>query len=165
MKSPIDIYILLPIILKTILGIFLPISGLRTLLIDLGVGLGSLSVANFLYQLDKTCKTSSVVGRLLKSISNAGSQYFGGVLFSVLVVLLPFFKIPVMIMSNIPGASYVLESFVWGLGVILTSVILNLFDSASKSKEAVCNGTIGTTRIIVSLIVFLFAAIFQFFTM
>jgi hypothetical protein len=167
MKSPIDMYIFLPIIIKTGLGIFLPISGLKTLLIDVGAGVGGLAVANFIHHLNNDCekKLISTPGRLLKSSTDAFVQHFGGMLFTLLVVILPFFKMPVMFFANIPGAKLVLEAIIWGIGVILTTIILNLVDSASKSKKELCAGTISITRIMISLIVLGLAIVYQFFTL
>ena len=160
-------YILLPIIIKTGLGIFLPVSGLKTLLIDVGAGVGSLAIVNYISQLNNKCdkKLISTPGRLLKSSSDAFVQHFGGMLFTLLVVILPFFKIPVMILSNIPGANLVLEAVIWGVGVILTTIILNLVDAASKSKKEICAGTTSIIRIMISLIVFGLAIVYQFFTL
>jgi hypothetical protein len=160
-------YIFLPIIIKTGLGIFLPVSGLNTLLIDVGAGIGGLAIANFIGHLNKKCdkKLISTPGRLVKSTSDAFVQHFGGMLFTLLVVILPFFKMPVMVLSNIPGAKLVLEAFIWGIGAILTTIILNLVDSASKSKKEICAGTTSIIRIIISVIVLGLAIVYQFFTL
>jgi hypothetical protein len=167
MRSPINIYILIPILAKTTLGIFLPVTGIQTMLIDIGVGVGSLTAANFLHQLGDDCSKNPVStgGRILKSSTNAFAQYFGAMLFSVLVVLIPVFKMPILALSKIPGSQYVLENFVWSLGVIASTVLLNIFDSAATSQADICAGKIGATRMIVSLIVFLLAGLFQYFTL
>jgi hypothetical protein len=166
MRSPIDIYIFIPIIIKTGLGIFLPVSGLRTMLIDIGAGVGGLTLANFLHHLNDDCskEKTSTGGRLLKSSSNAFAQHFGGILFTLLVVIIPFFKMPVMALANVPGSKLVLESVIWGIGVILTTIILNSVDSAGKSQKDICAGAISASRIMISLIVFGLACVFQFYT-
>jgi hypothetical protein len=166
MRSPIDIYILLPIIIKTIFGIFVPITGIKTMLVDVGVGFGTLTAANFLHHLGDNCTNlkTSVGGRILKSSSDAFAQYFGGMLFSLLVVVIPIFKIPVSVIAKIPGSKYVLENLIWSIGVVATTVILNSVDSASKSQQEICDGTTGVTRMIVSLVVFLLAGVYQYFT-
>ncbi len=167
MRSPIDIYIFIPILIKTAVGIFLPISGLKTMLIDIGAGVGGLTLANFIHHLNEDCgkEKTSTPGRFLKSSFDALVQHFGGMLFTVLVVLIPFLKMPVMILSSIPGSKLVLEAFVWGVGVLITTLLLNSVDSASKSKKEICSGTINFSRIIISIIVFGLACVYQFFTL
>lgn len=167
MRSPVDIYIFIPIIIKTGLGIFLPVSDLRTMLIDISAGVGGLAAANFLHQLNDDCvnENTSMVGRLMKSSSNAFAQHFGGMLFTLLVVIIPIFKMPVMAIANIPGSKLVLESVIWGIGVILTTILLNSVDSASQSKKDICSGATSITRIMISLIVFGLACVYQFYTL
>ncbi len=167
MRTPIDIYIFIAIMIKAALGIFFPISGLKTMLIDVGTGVGALAFANFMHHLNDDCKneSTSTPGRMLKSTTDAFAQHFGGMLFTLLVVILPFFRMPLMAVSNIPGATLILEAAVWGIGVIFTTIILNLADSASKSKKEICSGTTSVSRIMISFIVLGLAIVYQFFTL
>jgi hypothetical protein len=167
MRSPIDMYILIAMCVKIGFGVFFPVTGLKTLLIDIGVGIGSLTTANFIYQLRDDCagKKTSMGGRIIKSTSNALAQHFAGMLFTLLVVVIPIFKIPVSALASIPGSKKVLENFIWSIGVMITTFILNSVDKVAKSKEEVCKGSIGFGRIFISLIVFLLAGVYQYFTL
>ncbi len=166
MRNPLDIYIFIAIAIKIAVGAFLPISGLRTMLINVGSGMGSLFLANLLRQFGDDCTKvpTSFFGRFIKSIFDSGPLYFGGSLFTFLVALIPIFKIPVKIISLIPGSSFVLENLVWGLGVMLSALIIRFADNAKSDKD-ICTGSISFVRIIVSLIVFGMAMVYEYFLM
>ncbi len=167
MRSPIDIYIFIPILLKTVLGIILPVINLKTMLIDVGVGFSGLVIANILHHLNDDCSKnpSSFGGRVLKSSTDAFAQYFGGMLFSLLVVVVPFLRMPVIALSKLPGSSYVLENAIWGVGVLITTILINSTDSASMSQADICKGSTSFSRMVISLVVFVMACYYQFKTM
>jgi hypothetical protein len=167
MRSPIDMYILIAMCIKIGFGIFFPIDGIKKFLMTVGVGIGSLTTANFFYQLGDNCagKKTSNTGRLVKSTTNALAQYFGGMLFTLLVVVIPIFRIPASALSKIPGSQKVSENIIWSIGVIITTFIINSADNVAKSKEEICDGTIGFGRIVISLIVFLLAGVYQYLTL
>ncbi len=166
MRNPLDIYIFIAIAIKIAVGAFLPISGLRTMLINVGSGMGSLFLANLLRQFGDDCTKvpTSFFGRFIKSIFDSGPLYFGGSLFTFLVALIPIFKVPVKVLSMLPGSSLILENLIWVIGVMITALIIWLGDSA-KSKKNICVGDIGFGRIIVSLIVFGMAMVYEYILM
>ena len=170
MRNPIDIYILIPIILKTILSIIVPSFGIQTFLIQNGVPLLSIILVSMYRQMRNTkCAEkkleTSFLGRLLKSSSNAFILYSIGIITTIIVRFVPFIMAGLRVLSKIiPFGADIVSNAVWGLGLLIAYALINFGDDIISSHADLCKGNISSIRGIVSLIVFLMAVIFQFKT-
>jgi hypothetical protein len=169
MRNPIDIYILIPIILKTILSIVVPSFGIQTFLIQNGIPLLSIILVSMYRQMRNTeCEEkkleTSLFSRLFKSGSNAFILYTIGIITTIIVRFVPFIMVALRVVSKIPFGADIVSSAVWGLGVIIAYALINFGDDTISSAADLCKGKISSIRGIISLIVFVIGIIYQFIT-
>lgn len=169
MRNPIDIYILIPIILKTILSIFVPSIGIQTFLIQNGIPLLSIILVAMYRQMrntecDEKKLETSFFGRLFKSGSNSLIMYSIGIVATFAIRFVPFIMPVLKIASSIPFGSEIVSNIVWGLGLIISYVLLNLSDDTIQSAADLCKGTFSSIRGIISLIVFAISILYQYIT-
>ncbi len=169
MRNPIDIYIFIPIILKTLLSIFVPSAGIQTFLIQNGIPLVSLILVAMYRQMrnsecDEKKLETSFFGRLFKSGSTSLVLFAMGVVATFVIRFIPGALVVLKTVSTIPFGAEIVSNLVWGLGVIISYALINLSDDTLLSAADVCKGKFSSIRGIISLVVFAIAIMYQYFT-
>lgn len=169
MINPIDIYILIPIILKTLLSIFVPSVGIQTFLIQNGIPLLSLILVAMYRQMrntecDEKKLETSFFGRLFKSGSTSFILFAVGVVATFVIRFVPGAIVVLKTVSTIPFGAEIVSNLVWGLGVIISYALINLSDDTLLSSAELCKGSFSSIRGIISLIVFGIAIMYQYIT-
>lgn len=166
-ETPIDIYIVIPIIFRFILTLMVAhASDIGGILTQSMLVLGALFVANYIHVAgSKECENIPVeLGtKVVKAGADSLLQYAGGVLSSGLVLLLPF--IGEMLESaklfQIPYIAQIIDALVWGFGLMTGYLLVNMYDANYKTSTETCEGKTSMLRMIVSVIAFVVALLYQ----
>ena len=169
--TPLDIYLLIPIIFRFILIILLTnipsIRGINRFILQTVLLLGALLLANILHVAsEKRCKDKhkfNLFGSLLKESSDSMLQYAAGVLGTFLVLFIPYIGTIIKTINSlpIPYISQIIESVIWGLGIATGYLLINMYDGNFLSAEEACTGKIGHVRILISIVAFAASIVYQ----
>jgi hypothetical protein len=166
--SPIDIYILIPIIFRFILILFMAqITNGMELFKQVGLIMIALFATNMIrsYTTRNCDKVGghNIFGNIMKSSIDSMAEYSIGVLSTFLILFVPFIK-PIFETINllkIPYMHQIIDSTIWGLGVGSGYLLVNMFDSNYDSAVDYCQGKTGTIRTIISVVAFAFSLFYQ----
>ncbi len=169
MRIPIDVYILIPVFVKLVTTIF-PTQPIYLFLLQNAILFTSLLITNFIHQSVNSdiCKEKNLsvnyFKRFIKSGSDALLLHSFGILSSFILILIPPIRSIIMAGAQLPFGSNVIEALLYSVGMIIAYVVINSGDSAAYSDKELCEPSLSGNRIVVSIIVFLVAFTYQFFT-
>jgi hypothetical protein len=166
-----DIYILIPIIFRFILiFVMAQIGSPGGLLLQVALIFGAILLANIIHVLtEERCK--SVKGgfghKLIKEMSDSMVEYAVGILLLFSSSFIPYFgqlleglrEVPIPAVGNL---SAIIDSSIWSVGLVCGYMIMNMIDVNYLSANNACTGKIGLIRILVSIIAFASAIVYQF---
>lgn len=172
----IDFYILIPIIIRFIIILLLfkiinP-SNILGLLITIILVFGGVTLANYMHLTSQEkCKdvSSTFINKLIKSASDASYEYATGVGVLFLTTFIPVVgeiidfirEIPLPFIGNL---SQLIDTSIWGIGLICGYLILNMVDVNYFDTSTVCGANINKLRIIIGAIAFVMSVGFQLLT-
>ncbi len=168
-----DIYIIIPIILRFILIFvmaYISTSVAGSLLVQIGILLAGVLCANLLHIFtEKRCKDikEGFGGKLIKGMSDSMIQYGVGVLMILASTFIPIVgeileglrDIQLPILGDI---SAMIDGALWSFGLITGYLIMNMIDVNYVNTQDACTGKISMIRIIISVIAFAAAVVYQF---
>ena len=166
-SNPLDIYIIIPFIIRLILIFFaLELGSSRGKLLQNLILLGSIMFANTLHiytqEYCKTIPNKIFTGKLGKIAVDSMLQYGLSVL--ILLMLYHFPLIGRLFKDGEGVLSNIVQSFAFGLSVAFAYLIVNMGDVNYAEKTDVCNGTIGTWRGSISIIIFAIGMFIQLYS-
>ncbi len=166
-----DIYILIPIIFRFILiFVMAQIGSPGGLLLQVGLVFAAILLANIIHTLtSERCKSESggFGNKLVKSMADSMLEYGAGVLVLFSTTFIPIIgevleglrDVPLPVVGNI---SSVIDTTLWSIGLVCGYMIMNMIDVNYYTTKELCTGKIGAIRIIVSIIAFAAAIVYQF---
>ena len=174
-QQVIDIYILIPIIFRFILIFIMAhisqnMSTFGGLMLQVGLLFASVLVANILHIFtEKQCKDieGGFGNKLIKATSDSMIEYGAGVLVILSSTFIPIVgeilegmrDIPLPIIGDI---SSIIDGALWSVGLGIGYLIMNMIDTNYSTAEETCAGRPGLIRIIISVIAFAAAIVYQF---
>jgi hypothetical protein len=167
MRTPIDVYILIPIFVKLIITIF-PTRPIGLFLLQNGILLGSLLITNFIHHSMNSdiCKEKNLSVNYFKRFIKSGSDAFllhaFGVLATVIVTFIPPLIRLMSMGAKIPFGSNIMETLIYSIGMILAYVIINISDSTAYTDAELCSSNISYSRFGVSFLIVGFVYLYQF---
>ena len=92
-------------------------------------------------------------------------MYGSAVLGTLMIRFIPFVGLFFTLINNlpIPNIDIILESFVWGLGLMMGYLIINMYDVNYISQEEYCSGKFQSMRLIIGMIAFAMAFGYEYF--
>jgi hypothetical protein len=159
--SPIDIYIIIPIILKLLIG-FLPIAksdyyGMYIMLL-----FGGLLIANTLHILKNNyCQKNGVnfFGVFGRATGDSFLQYSVGFMLTALLKfilgVIPFVKIAMGIINSIYLMKIAFMFILWALGYAAAYMALHMYDYNYENADDLCKKSPHFGKIIISVVLFL----------
>lgn len=170
-ESVLDIYVLIPIIFRFILiFVMAQIGSPGGLLLQVALIFAAILLTNVIHALtSERCKAVSggFGKKLVKSMADSMVEYGAGVLLLFSTSFIPIIgglleglrDIPLPVVGNI---SSVIDGALWSIGLVCGYMIMNMIDVNYYSANDSCAGNIGTIRMIVSIIAFAAAIVYQF---
>lgn len=167
-SNPLDIYILIPIIVRFLLIILLSkVVILNNNIIQIIVLLFALIIANLLHiTTDNNCKDKlNIINNTAKATTDSMLQYASGILGTYLVLFIPYVGAFIKNMRFLPISPYISKSInagIWSLGILMGYMLVNMFDGNFSNINDICGGKINMIRVIVSIIAFAVSLFYQF---
>ncbi len=168
-ESPLDIYGLIPIIFRMIFILFvLDYTDTTNLFIISSAVLLSILFTNLIHGLtavDCSEHDVNVFTRIAKSSSDSLIMYGAAVFGTLIIRFIPFVGLFFNILAKlpIPHVDIILESLIWGLGLMMGYLIINMYDVNYLSKEDYCSGKFQSVRLIIGVIAFAMAFGYEYY--
>jgi len=162
--SPLDIYVLIPIIFRFILILFIKqVAEIGSFMLQVGLVFGALLATNILRHY-KSRNCNNLITGIKKGAFDSMFEYAFGVMTTFLVMFIPFIGeiLEFVLTIPIPYITQIVESMIWGLGFAGGYMMVNMFDNNFENTKDYCAGKVSTTRMIVSGIAMAAALIYQF---
>jgi hypothetical protein len=169
-SNPLDVYIIIPTIIKLILIFFaVELGSSRGKLLHTLIIISAIMFANTLHMYTQEyCKTipdTIFTGKLGKIAIDSMLEYGLAVL---IVLSLQFFPVIGKILTALKEQegllSNVVESLAFGLSVAFAYLIVNMVDVNYVEKTDICNGSVGPWRGSISLIIFAIGIFIQLYS-
>jgi hypothetical protein len=170
-ENILDIYVLIPIIFRFILiFVMAQIGSPGGLLLQAGLIFGAIFITNLIHVLtEERCKNvkGGFGGKLVKEMADSMIEYAIGVLLLFSTEFIPVVGEILEGMRDIPfpvvgKISQVIDTTIWSIGLVCGYMIMNMIDVNYYSADEACTGKIGAVRIIISIIAFAVAFVYQF---
>ena len=170
-ENILDIYILIPIIFRFILiFVMAQIGSPGGLLLQVALIFGAVLLTNIIHVLtEERCKNikGSFGNKLVKEIADSMIEYSAGIAVLFFTTFIPFIgeileglrDTPFPGLTNLSG---VIDTTLWSIGLVCGYMVMNMIDVNYYSANEACTGKIGAVRIIISIIAFAIAIIYQF---
>lgn len=163
--SPIDAFVLIPIIFRFILILFIKqVAELGSFMLQIGLVFGALLTTNIIRHYRARNCSGNVGGALVKGSFDSMFEYSFGVLTTFLVMFIPFIGqiLEFILTIPIPYITQIVESIIWGFGFAGGYMLLNMYDSNFTNSQNYCDGKVSIVRMIVCGIAMAVALFYQF---
>jgi hypothetical protein len=170
-ENILDIYVLIPIIFRFILiFVMAQIGSPGGVLLQGALIFGAIFITNLIHVLtEERCKSVSggFGGKLVKEMADSMIEYAIGVLLLFSTEFIPVVGEILETMRDIPfpvvgKISQVIDTTIWSIGLVCGYMIMNMIDVNYYTADEACTGKIGAIRIIISIIAFAAAFVYQF---
>ena len=164
-----DGFIIIPVIFKFILILFAAQIGQHAgVALQTGLILLTIFAANMISILiEERCKKiqGGYGGKLIKGLSDSMFQYGFAILLLFSTSFIPFIGALLRSLRNIaPDGKLiqVIDAIIWSFGLIFGYIFMNMMDTNYYTPTEGCKGDIGLARMIISIIAFAVALVYQF---
>lgn len=166
-----DIYVLIPIILRFVLiFVMAQIGSVGGFALQAGLIFAGIFATNMIHVLtEERCKDTvgGFGGKLVKEMSDSMIEYAMGALLLFSTEFIPIIGEVLEGLRNIPfpivgNVSQVIDASIWSIGLVCGYMMMNMIDVNYYSAEDACSGKIGAIRTIISIIAFAVSIFYQF---